>query len=756
MTKRCLIFRILKIRLKYIVNELSTRYRSVINLVSMVFINPKSMICMIRNTVLSLLFITLWIGPNAGSLLAQDAGSPDVESQRPEQQDAPEGQERPSINPNNEQDAGEGQDPGDDLPAQELLPYGSPFDEDRETFEGDEPKGGVTLPTDLMTRISCVYKQHVLAVDAQIQGRLVEAENHIIESFNDIQEMLDDYPEVRNEERFVALYRVVMAEYRAFYAIREPVEETEGEVFAIIDELAVESDEWMVEGFSLPDGLSFARTEVPLVQNRHVSRHLMYYTMRRPEVMEKWLQRSERYFPMMREIFEEEGTPLELIHLSMIESGLVSTARSWASAVGMWQFIRATGSAYGLEVNWWVDERRDPVKATRAAARHLNDLYDIWGDWHLAIANYNISPRGLRRAIRAGGGVEDYWTAFPYLPRETRGYVPGFIAATTIAMNPVEFGFQRNYGGERFRYEVVSVDGLMPLDKLAEAAGIGIEELKRYNPELLRWATPPGGSYPLKLPVEVKETFLAAYDQIPREERASEIAMHIVKGGETLGAIARRYGTSVRSLYETNENLSSLIYPGQRIVVPIAPGSMETLRADRPSNAPGRTSSGSSSSSSRSRAQAPANSSAMSYTVKSGDTIGHIAEWFDVRAWQIRSWNGIGNTIRVGQTLTIYVPQSAGDYFRQIDLLSFAEKQGLEQRQRNGESVYSVRLREPADGGSSGSSGSGRFLEYTVRRNETLSGIARKHGVTVPEIQRANNMSNTRIYAGQSLQIPVR
>ena len=687
-------------------------------------------------------FTSPWTSPDASLLYAQDqdagsqdGGNQDAGSQNADIQDAELNDAPPAL--------------------QLLLPYGSPFDENRETFEKYEPRPSSTLPNDLLTRISAVYKQHVLAVDAQIQGRLVEAENHIIESFNDIQEMLDDYPEVRNEERFVALYRVVMAEYRAFYAISEPVEETEGEVFEILDELAVESDDWMVEGFSLPDGLSFARTEVPLVQNRHVSRHLMYYTMRRPEVMEKWLQRSERYFPMMREIFEEEGAPLELIHLSMIESGLVSTARSWASAVGMWQFIRATGSAYGLEVNWWVDERRDPVKATRAAARHLNDLYDIWGDWHLAIANYNISPRGLRRAIRAGGGVEDYWTAFPYLPRETRGYVPGFIAATTIAMNPEEFGFQRNYGGERFRYEVVEVDGLMPLDKLAEAAGIGIEELKQYNPELLRWATPPGDSYPLKLPVEVKETFLAAYDQIPREERASEIAMHIVKGGETLGAIARRYGTSVRSLYETNENLSSLIYPGQRIVVPIAPGSMETLTADRPSNAPGRTSS-SSSSSSRARVQAPANSTAVSYTIKSGDTIGHIAEWYDVRAWQIRSWNGIGNTIRVGQTLTLYVPQSASGYFRQIDQLSFAEKQGLEQRQKNGESVYSVRLRETSDGGSSGSAGSGRFVEYTVRRNETLGGIARKHGVTVRDIQQANNMSNTRIYAGQSLQIPVR
>lgn len=631
-----------------------------------------------------------------------------------------------------------------DVPDQ-LLPYDSPFREDRETFTTPDAKRSDTISADLLSRISDVYKQHVLAVDAQIQGQLVEAENHIIESFNAIQRMMDDFPEIRNEERFVALYRVVMAEYRAFYAISEPMEETEGEVFQIIDELAVESDDWMVEGFSLPDGLSLARTDVPLVQNRHVSRHLMYYTMRRPEVMEKWLQRSEVYFPMMREIFEEEGTPLELIHLSMIESGLVSTARSWASAVGMWQFIRATGSAYGLEVNWWVDERRDPVKATRAAARHLNDLYDIWGDWHLAIANYNISPRGLRRAIRSAGGVEDYWTAFPFLPRETRGYVPGFIAATTIAMNPQEFGFQREYGGTPFQYEVVEVAGLMPLDKLAEAAGIGIDELKSYNPELLRWATPPGDTYPLKLPSGIRESFLAAYNQIPREERASDIAMHIVKGGETLGAIARRYGTSVRSLYETNENLTSLIIPGQRIVVPIAPGSMETLTADRPSNAPGRTSSRT-----RSTAQAPPNSTGMSYTVKSGDTIGHIAEWFDVRAWQVRSWNGIGNTIRVGQTLTIYVPSSNAGYFRQIDQLTFTEKQSLERRQKNGESIYAERLRQQT------SEGGGSFIDYTVRRNETLGGIARNHGVTVQDIQRANNLSGTRIYAGQSLQIPVR
>jgi len=597
-----------------------------------------------------------------------------------------------------------------------------------------------------MARISDVYRIHVMAIEAQIQNDLVQAEVHINDAFASIQELMDDFPEIQNNQRFVALYRSVMAEYREFYAISEPMNEVEGDIFAIQEELFSEKDEWIAEGYNLPDNLSFNRTSVPLVQNQHVNRHLMYYTLRRPEVMERWLQRSEYYFPMMLEIFEEEGAPKELVHLAMIESGLVPIARSWASAVGLWQFMRATGSMYGLEVNWWVDERRDPVKSTRAAARHLNDLYEIWGDWHLALAGYNISPRGLNRAIRSGGGVRDYWTAFPYLPRETRGYVPGFIAATMIAMNPEEFGFESNYGGERYSYEVAEVAGLMPLDKLAEAAGITTNELKQYNPELLRWATPPGDYYPLKLPVGTKERFMIAYQDIPEEERAQEIAMHTVSRGETLGFIARRYGTSVRALYETNEGLSTIIHPGQRIVVPIAPGSMERMTADRPSNQPGTTATASRTSSSSAQPQAPSNTTPISYTVKSGDTVGHIAEWFDVRSNQIRSWNGISNTIRVGQQLTIHVPSNRQAYYRQVDNLSFSKKQELERRQRAGEDIFSLRFN-----GSSSNNGS---INYTVRRNETLGGIARRHGVTVGAIQRANNINGTTIYAGQTLTIP--
>lgn len=625
-----------------------------------------------------------------------------------------------------------------------LLPYANPLTENPENVSmAEAPLQLEELDREILRKISDTYRLQVLAIDAQVQGDLVQAERYINEAFGAIQTLMEEYPEVQSNRRFAELYRSVMAEHGEFYGITEARSETEGDIFTIQEELFSDQDDWIAEGYALPDNLTINQTNVPLIQNQHVNRHLMYYTLRRPDVMERWLERSEYYFPMMKEIFADEGVPEELIHLSMIESGLVPTARSWASAVGLWQFIRATGAVYGLEVNWWVDERRDPVKSTRAAAQHLRDLHDIWGDWHLALANYNLSPRGLRRAINAAGGVRDYWVAYPYLPRETRGYVPGYIAATMIAMNPVEFGFESNYGGSAYSFDVAEVDGLMPLEDLADAAGITVQELRNYNPELLRWATPPGGKYPLKLPSGIKDQFLAAYQEIPQENRVSEVAMHTVSRGETLGYIARRYGTSVRSLYDSNDGLSSVIHPGQTIVVPVAPGSREQIAADRAANR--STTSTQSSSNTSSQVQAPPNTTPMSYTVKSGDTIGHIAEWYDVRAWQIRAWNGVQNTIRVGQRLTLHVPSNRADYYSQVDGLTFAQKQEIERRQRAGENIYALRF--------DGTSSNGDTVTYTVRRNDTLGGIARRMGVSVADIQRENNISGTTIYAGQTLII---
>ncbi|MGM0545886.1 MAG: LysM peptidoglycan-binding domain-containing protein [Bacteroidota bacterium] len=629
-----------------------------------------------------------------------------------------------------------------------LLPYNNPMTADDEPTVDQTPTN-IELDDfqkDVMRRIADIYRIHVNAIEAQLQDDPLSAETHITDALNEMQALLDTYPEVQTNKRFSELYRSVMTEYREFYGVEDSSKEVKGEVFAIQKELYSEEDDWMneSEGYVLPEDITTPKTEVPLVQNEQVNRHLMYYTLKRPEVMENWLQRSKKYFPMMQEVFEDEGVPTELIHLAMVESGLNPKARSWASAVGMWQFIRATGSMYGLEVNWWVDERRDPEKATRAAARHLKDLYNIWGDWHLAIANYNISPRGLKRAIRAAG-EEDYWAAFPYLPRETQGYVPGFIAATMIEMDPEQFGFEEEYENEEYGYEVFEVAPLIPLEDLAKAAGITTEELKDYNPELLRWATPPGNDYPLKLPAGSKEQFVDNYEEIPKDERSQNVAMHNVNNGETLGSIARKYGTSVRALYETNESLSSTIYPGQKVVVPLAPGSEDKVAASTPSNQP-RANTATKQKSNKSNA--PANSAKVSYKVKNGDTIGHIAEWYDVQSWQIRSWNGISNYIRPGQTLTIHVSKDKQSFYSQINGMSFSEKQELEQKQRSGENVSEEYLASADNNNTDGAE-----VSYTVQTNDTLIEIANSHGVSVNQIKRLNDLNGSQIYVGQQLKI---
>lgn len=629
-----------------------------------------------------------------------------------------------------------------DMP-QRLLPYNNPMEKNSGLEESPLQPALIQLDSfqkDVMSRVSDIYRIHILSLEAQVNDNPIMAEEHINDAIQASQQLLDDYPEIRNDRRFAELSRIVVSEYRSFYGITENENEPQGEIFTIQQDF-LDDEMTITENFEFPVEATIPKTQVPLFQNSQVNRHLVYYTLRRPEVMETWRERAEVYKPMMDKIFAEEGLPPELVYLAYIESGINPTARSWASAVGMWQFIAATGRVYGLEVNWWVDERRDPEKATRAAARHLKDLHNIWGDWHLALANYNISPRGLNRAIRRAGGVKDYWAAYPYLPRETRGYVPGFIATTLINMSPEEFGFQKRYGQEPYAYDLVEVDGLMPLDALAAAINISTDELKRLNPELLRWATPPGNKYSLKIPVGSKNEFLAAYDNIPKESANQSITMHTVRSGESIGLIARKYGTTVSGIFASNENLSTTIYPGQVLAVPLPAGSTAQLSASRPSN---QRNGVTTTRASNRTVNVPANSSSLTYKVKTGDTIGHIAEWYDVRAWQVRSWNGIGNTIRVGQNLKVYVPNNLKSHYEKVNTLSFREKQNLENQQKRGENIF-------ASAGTSSSSNNG--ATYTVRRNDTLSQIAESQGVSISQLRRLNNLSGSRIYVGQILKI---
>ncbi|NCP84840.1 MAG: LysM peptidoglycan-binding domain-containing protein, partial [Bacteroidetes bacterium] len=513
----------------------------------------------------------------------------------------------------------------------------------------------------------------------------------------------------------------------------------EGEIFAIQKDLF--SDDQLdldADNFSIPKSLKNEKKfAVQLPQNKYVNSQLAYLWMKKPEIMDTWLQRKERYFPMMEKIFEEEKVPKELMHLAMIESGLNPMARSKAAAVGMWQFIKATGAAYGLEVNYWVDDRRDPVKSTRAAARHLSDLYKIWGDWHLALANYNVSPRRMKYAVRNSGGVKDYWVIYPYLPRETRGYVPIFIATVMIATNPEEFGFKAKYGTqEPYQYETVDVIGSYDLKLLAQTAGISEEELREFNPALLRWATPPGKfAYPLRLPIGAKETFLANFKDLPVSAKKEHIFVHNVKKGETLGRIARKYGVTVRDLYESNDRLGKVIRIGQEIMVPIPAGKSGNVSDDLPVQR-NRTYV----SSTKSYRNRPANSTKIVYIVRKGDTVGEIAEWFKTRASNIRSWNGTSNTIRVGQKLSVYVPNNRASLYVDINSMSNKEKNEL----GRSKSTSNVNLATVDSDG---------YVTYTVQSNDNLYDIANNFGISISELKRLNKLRKNTIFPGQVLKI---
>jgi membrane-bound lytic murein transglycosylase D len=261
---------------------------------------------------------------------------------------------------------------------------------------------------------------------------------------------------------------------------------------------------------------------VPLVINEPVQREIDQFTatVGGRYTMEKWLSRSGKYFPMMRKIFAEERVPQELIYLSMIESGLNPVVASGAKAVGLWQFIQATGSAYGLRANAYTDDRRDPVEATHAAARLLRDLYNTMGDWHLALSTYNCSMGAIKRAMVKMGDTT-YWGIRSAIPRETADYVPRYIAVAIIASNPEKYGFTNIWYEQPAAYDTVQVKGSFDLNTLAVAAGVSALEVKVLNPELLQQKTPPTSltgaeGYTLKVPAGTQQKFYANFGKAPK------------------------------------------------------------------------------------------------------------------------------------------------------------------------------------------------------------------------------------------------
>lgn len=311
--------------------------------------------------------------------------------------------------------------------------------------------------------------------------------------------------------------------------------------------------------------------DVPIVYNELVSDYIVFFQTRLREKFELWLARSGQYLPMMRDILREHQLPEDLVFLALIESGFNPKAFSRAKAAGPWQFIKGTGKKYGLRIDQWIDERRDPVKSTAAAAKYLKDLFGMFGSWPLSMASYNAGEGRIMRAM-ARTKADDFWELKQsrHIRPETKNYVPKFMAATIIAKNPQKYGFFIEYHPP-FLYDEVEISKATSLKTIAKAAGVTLAEIKAYNPELKKEMTPPGyPRYRLKLPPGTRETFLANFTPgSEKEPKGNAVQKHRISKGETLYSIARKYDVSVGSLLQANElSRNSKIQAGHYLIIP--------------------------------------------------------------------------------------------------------------------------------------------------------------------------------------------
>lgn len=373
--------------------------------------------------------------------------------------------------------------------------------------------------------------------------------------------------------------------------------------------------------------------EIPVVLNDEVQRYIDWYTgPSNRRGFERKLELAHYYRPMIEEIFAETGVPPEIAYLALVESGYQPRARSHASAVGIWQFIRATGERYGLEVSWWMDQRRDPLASTRAAARYLSDLHARFGDWYLAMAAYNCGEGRVQREIRRSGS-RNFWK-LQGLPRESRSYVPAFLATLIISRDPQQFGLSVDIPEERYRPDVLPISTPTSLSVISRQTGISIERLRELNPELNGYVTPPSTNYGFKLPGGKAEPLRMALQQIPGTERVTWIR-HRVERGESLYALSRKYKTTIAEIRRVNQIRGSILQIGQMVLIP----SLKPQRSNLPLIS--------------AQAKRKPEPEQIHYRVRQGDSLYRIARRFDTSVDALKRTNDIHRYIYPGQMIRI-------------------------------------------------------------------------------------------------------
>jgi membrane-bound lytic murein transglycosylase D len=595
-----------------------------------------------------------------------------------------------------------------------------------EYSELDEvPTPSSTRDEALLNHLEKARQKYLQALILIENGDTTAAAGYFEKAINLLNRLVS-YPGIELNEDFTDLAQSIIEDYETFVKKPELTEENSS-LFVIREKLLDEFEDYSenveiksidmpapdslpVAGMPVPGEYFRPKTafQVPLDDNEHVQTGIRFLTENRigRKFFEKCLRRSTRWFPMLVRIAHEENAPVELIYLAMIESGLNPHAVSRAKAVGMWQFMRSTGELYGLndESSIWVDERRDPVKATRAAMRHLVDLYNDLGNWHLAFAAYNCGLHCVRRAMkRSNEENPSFWDIRKYLPKETRKYVPLYIAAAKIAQRPEAYGYDLNEieFEDEIKYDTYIVTEPVNLNALARCAGISLEELRKLNPELVNSGTPPDlPAYELKIPYGSRQSFIANYATLTPKEKQPWV-VHKVRRGETLWRIARKYGVSAHEISDVN-NLSghrARLQIGQILKVPTDPAELQQKSmAAKKSNGSGES---------------------VSHKVRRGETLYSIARRYGVRVTDLRNWNDIpynNDNIKPGQRLIVA-------------------------RSAVGDSDNIDKIEKP------------KIVKHRVKPGETLSEIAENYGVTMSSIRNMNRINRNKIYSGQILKI---